>query len=828
MTVNRKTIHLIGHAHIDPVWLWRWTEGYTEVRSTFQSVINLMKEYPEFKFTSSSSCFYEWIETTEPELLQEIKKRVEEGRWEITGAFYVEPDCNIPSGESFVRHGLYSQRLFQRLFNKKPKVAFAPDSFGHAGTLPQILSKLGIKYYVYMRPSPGREKEYPEGITFQWVAPDNSYVIASVIPESYGGEYEEVFKKIENIEKYTYWNKNQQEFLCFFGVCNHGGGPTRITLENIKNKQKQIKEYKLKFSTLEEYFNRIIKNLKNIPTMKDELQHHARGCYSALSEIKKLNRHLEHKILMAERFATAGWLLKEAKYPESVFEAIWKDLLFNQFHDILAGTSIKEAYQDARDQLGAARHRADVIINQTMQKIVKSINTQGKGNAIVVVNPLAWPVKQPVIISEIVSRGISKENGGIELVNDEQTCCPVQAIQSSRPGSKKYVFIAEIPSMGYRVYFARQECEEHKEIHKLKIRPHNVPHPPNIDKNHLENDFWSIGFDCIRGGISRLYDKTNKIDVIKNLGLPIPLVDASDTWSHDVSEYRVEAGKFNLADMKIKENGEVLASMVQEFQYNRSRIIQEVVLYKDIEDIDVYLNILWLEEYKALKWFVETNIFNGIAAYEVPYGVQVRPCNGEEEVGQQWIDLSGNIDGKPYGLSVITDSNYGYDTKNNIIRVTLLRSPAYAHHDPERYTASNNYPIIDQGWQEMRIRLIPHTGTWKDTRVVKSAWEFNVPLIAQYEHSHPGKRGLQATLLGTEAENILISVVKKSEEGKDLIIRAYETYGKETLTNLHLTFLQLMYPLKFTPYEIKTVKININTKEIFETNLLEEVDDGKD
>ena len=259
MKNNKKTIHLIGHAHIDPVWLWRWTEGYTEVRSTFQSVINLMKEFPDLKFTASSSCFYEWIKVSEPELLNEIKKRVKEGRWEITGAFYVEPDCNLPCGESFVRHGLYSQRFFQKVFNKKPIIAFAPDSFGHAGTLPQILSKLGIKYYVFMRPSPGKEKEYSEGTTFKWISPDGSHIIANVIPMSYGGEYKEVIKKINNIDKYPYWSKNQQDFLCFFGICNHGGGPTRKTIDNIINKQKELKKYKLIFSTFHEYFESFLK-----------------------------------------------------------------------------------------------------------------------------------------------------------------------------------------------------------------------------------------------------------------------------------------------------------------------------------------------------------------------------------------------------------------------------------------------------------------------------------------------------------------------------------------------------------------------------------------
>ncbi len=825
MAGNKKTIHLIGHAHIDPVWLWRWTEGYTEVRSTFWSVIQLMKEYPELKFTAGNSCYYEWIKNSEPDLFKEIKKRVDEGRWEITGGFYVEPDCNLPCGESFVRHGLYSQRFFQKNFNKKPEIAFVPDSFGHAGSLPQILRKLGIKYYVYMRPCPEKEKKYSEGTTFLWTSLDGSSIVASVIPMSYGGEFEEVAEKIRSIDKYPYWNENQQDFLCFFGVCNHGGGPTRKTLENIKNLQKGVKRYEINFSTLSNYFNNIIEQYKKLPVLMDELQHHARGCYSVLSGIKKFNRQLEHKILTAERVATAGWLLKEVDYPDSVFEAIWKDLLFNQFHDILAGTSIKEAYQDAYDQMGAGRHRADVIINQTLQKIARSINTQGEGNAIVVINPLPWTVKQPVVVSEIISRGLN--NGNVELVDDTQSCCSIQPIQSSRPGSKKYVFIAEVPSMGYRVYFAREECFEHKEIHKLKIKPHSSPHPPIVDSRHIENDFWNVEFDNLRGGICRLFDKVNKIDVIKWMGLPIPLVDSSDTWSHDVTEYRVEAGKFTLTDMYIKEQGEVLASLVQEFLYNQSKIIQEVILYKDIEAIDINLRILWLEKYTVLKWMTETNILNGIATYEVPYGVQSRPCNGEEEVGQQWIDLSGYIGEKEYGLAIITDSNYAYDVKDNIMRVTLLRSPAYAHHEPDRFSTTGNYPIVDQGWHEMRLRVMPHIGSWQNTRVVKSAWELNVPLIGQYEHSHPGKRGLSATLLGTEAENVLITVVKKSEEGNDLIIRAYETHGRETNTNLHLTFAQMVYPVHFAPFEIKTIRVNLDKKKFVITNLLEEVEDEK-
>jgi len=227
---------MVGHGHIDPTWLWRWTEGYEEVRATFRSALERMRETPGFKFTSSSACFYAWFKASEPEMFDEIRQRVREGRWDIAGGWWVEPDCNIPGGESFVRHGLYSQRFFDREFGVRARVGFNPDSFGHAGTLPQIYKKLGIDYYAYMRPNADDEMRYPQGTTFWWQANDGTRILACNLQESYGTG-DEVIERIRRLPASPHLNPGQTHVLGFFGVGNHGGGPTKKAIAGILKAQ---------------------------------------------------------------------------------------------------------------------------------------------------------------------------------------------------------------------------------------------------------------------------------------------------------------------------------------------------------------------------------------------------------------------------------------------------------------------------------------------------------------------------------------------------------------------------------------------------------------
>lgn len=814
-----RTYHMVGHGHIDPVWLWRWTEGFEEVRATFRSALERMDESPDFLFTASSSCFYAWVERSDPELFAAVKRRVAEGRWELAGGFYVEPDCNTPCGESFVRQGLHGQRYFQSRFGKRSKVGFSPDGFGHAGTLPQILKKLGLDYYGFSRPEPGLERNFPEGTTFHWESADGSRVLTSHIPLSYNAT--DVPAKIIALERYPHFNDNQPHALAMFGVGNHGGGPTKQAIADIEALQSRAEGPKLVFSTLEQYFEAMARDVpaEEMPTVHGELQYHARGCFSAEANLKRLHRQVEHALLTAERFATAAWLLagqdagefSEAIaeiYPHEALRLGWQDLLFNQFHDILCGTSIPSAYEDARDQLGAARHRADVITNDAMQNIARHINTSAAGNTIVVVNPLTWPVEVPVIAGPVAARNLE---GPIHFVDEHEREIPSQVIRHERPGDERYAFTAALPATGYRLFHARPGAAPVKLRNRL-----------DADRTALENDWWRIEFDPYEGTMTRLYDRTHHVEVLKQGAALACLADGSDTWSHGVDGYSAEVGRFGQARMHVVEYGDVLATLRVASAWNRSTAIQEFTVYRDIDEIDVLLRVNWQESYIALKLAFDTHIEDGRVTAEAPYGHRMSPQDGSEQVCGQWVDFTGTLGGLPYGLALLNDGAHGFDARRGVLRQTILRSPAYAHHLPGRVDASQGLPIMDQGWHTIRMRLVPHAGPWQDARVVKRAWELNVPMIAHHESAHPGKRGGRAQLLGTEADNVLVSVLKQSEEGHDLVIRAYEIVGKPAQTKLHLPFLDKSFDLELAPHEIKTVRIDPASWAVHEVNLLEE------
>ncbi len=808
-TSNDTTVHMIGHGHIDPTWLWRWTEGYEEVRATFRSALDRMNETPEFRFTASSACFYAWVKACDPGLFDEIRARVKEGRWEIAGGWWIEPDCNIPSGESFVRQGLYSQRFFEREFGVRVKVGFNPDSFGHAGTLPQIYKKLGIDFYAYMRPDPVTEMRYPEGTTFWWQANDGSRVLATTILESYNAD-EETLERARRLAKSPYLNEGQTEVLGFFGVGNHGGGPTKRAIAQIQEARKNKKQPNVEFSTLQRYFESVHENTKKsaIPVIATDLQHHAQGCYTTHAEVKRLNRSTEHALMAAERFATAAWLVQDHPYPKEVLEKAWKDLLYNQFHDILAGSSLESSYEDARDQLGAARHAANVVRNESIQVIARAVDTTAEGNTIMVVNPLPWPVRQVVTAPPVIARTLETP---LHIVNSENTPVLCQEVLDERIGSTAHVFTAEVPALGYRCFHARSGAKKVKPEGKLKA-----------GRDFLENKWWRIEFDPYQGHLSRLYDKKREIEVLNKGNVLAALVDSSDTWGHDTLQYRTEAGRFGNAALSVLEEGPVRATVRAQSQFGKSCADTFVSLYRSTDAIDCVFRINWQERHTMLKLGYETRIEQGAATYDTAYGCQERGTTGNEEPGQQWFDLTGNIEGEAYGLAVMNDSKYGFDVMSGTMRVTLLRSPAYVHHDPARYDASQPFAIMDQGWHTVRIRLRPHGGTWKSSDVCRNAWELNEPLLVHVESAHPGRLGPSESFLETEAPNVLLSVFKKSEDGNDVVVRGYETAGKKTETVLRLPHADRSVRVVFDPHEIKTMRLGRERGAPIAVNLLEE------
>jgi alpha-mannosidase len=804
---KEKTLHMIGNAHLDPVWLWQWQEGFQETKATFRSALDRMNEYPEFVFTNSSAANYEWIENNEPEMFEEIKQRIKEGRWEIVGGWWVQPDCNLPSGESFVRQGLYGQRYFYEKFGVTAKVGYNVDSFGHHGMLPQILKKSGMDYYIFMRPSP-QEKGLP-GRLFWWESNDGSRVLSYRIPFEYctwGKELEKHLRRNTSELKAPF-----NDLMTFYGVGNHGGGPTKENIESIKQLNNDPTFPKLVFSTPNKFFDKIMKKNLPFPVVHDDLQHHASGCYSVHSGIKKWNREAENALIKAEKFsALTNWITGQ-KYPISEYELAWKNVLFNQFHDILAGTSLEAAYDDARDMHGEAMAIAKRGVNYAIQSLSWRINIEEEEGMkpLVIFNPHSWNSKV----------NVEQEVGGLRpgdiLVDEEGNQVPMQIVQSQATAGGRFrvSLVADLPSMGYRVYKIIRG-EDGKELPSL-----------NASETMLENDHFRVEIDSKTGFVTSLFDKQMNLEVLSGpAARPVVINDKSDTWSHNVIRFNEEAGTFKAVSVKLVEHGPVKSVIRVISEFGKSTLIQDFTMYKELDQIDVHCSLNWQEQYKALKLKFPVNLIFRKATYEIPYGHIVREGNGEEEPGQNWIDTSGAhpATGEVYGLSLLNDSKYSFDIHNKEMSMTVLRSPIYAHHDPIIPEENGSYSFIDQGIQRFTYSLLPHPGNWETAGTVKRASELNQKPISIIETYHKGPLPQKDSYLSVDVDNVIVSVIKQAEDNDDLIVRAYETSNEATSAVIILPKWNRTINTEFKPSEIKTYRIpKDQSKPIVENNLLE-------
>jgi alpha-mannosidase len=807
LKTKEKTLHMIGNAHLDPVWLWQWQEGFQETKATFRSALDRMKEYPDFVFTNSSAANYEWIENNEPEMFEEINQRIKEGRWEIVGGWWVQPDCNIPGGESFVRQGLYGQHYFKEKFGITAKVGYNVDSFGHHGMLPQILKKSGMDYYVMMRPNP-QEKGLP-GRIFWWESDDGSRVLGYRIPFEY-------CTWGKSLEKHVARNAGElkspfDDLMCFYGVGNHGGGPTKENIESIKRLNEDPSFPNLVFSTPNRFFEEMIEKGLPFPVVHDDLQHHASGCYSVHSGIKKWNREAENALLKAEKFsAIANWTTKQ-KYPISEYDRAWKNVLFNQFHDILAGTSLEEAYDDARDMHGEAMSIASRGLNYAVQSLSWRIDIEEEEGMkpIVVFNPHSWE-------SEV---NVELEVGGLKesdiLVDEAGNQVAYQTVQShaTAGGRHRVSFVAELPAMGYRVYKILKQTSN-KTFATIKA-----------NDTTLENDTYRVEIDPNTGFVTSLYDKNKNLELLDGpAARPVVIDDKSDTWSHNVLQYTDVVGEFKAKSVQRVEHGPVKSVIRVTSEFGKSSIVQDFTMYKVLNQIDVHVTVNWQEQFKVLKLKFPVNLVFRKGTYEIPYGSIVRECNGEEEPGQSWIDISGTHPptGEMYGLSLLNDAKYSFDIHNKEMSITVLRSPIYAHHDPKEPVESEHYTFIDQGIQTFTYSMLPHEGNWETANTVKKAAELNQKPVTIIETYHKGELPQKDSFINVDADNVIVNVMKKAEDNDDLIIRAYETTNDGTVCKIELPKWNRVIETTFKPSEIKTFRIPKDPSQpISETNMLE-------
>lgn len=763
------TLHMIGNAHIDPVWLWRWPEGLEAARATFKSALDRIRETPGFIFTCSSAAIYQWVETTDPALFEQVRKAVSEGRWSVAGGWWIEPDCNMPCGEALVRQGLYGQRYFKEKFGVTARTGYNIDSFGHNAMLPQILTKSGMDSYVFMRPDK-HEKELPP--LFWWESDDGSRVLTYRIPISYTSEGGHLRERINRFmgEVRPLW----PHMMVFYGVGNHGGGPTRNTIASILEIDKDPAMPRLEFSSPDRFFATIRTERLNLPVVHDELQHHASGCYSAISEIKRNNRKAENLLAAAEKFSVVAGQLVHREYPKTKLSLAWQDMLFNQFHDVMGGTSIPEAYRDARDMHGRCLQTGREELTFSTQAIAAHVDTSGAEPVLLVFNPHSWRVKLPVEFRPPLD-GLVDTAGNPVL--HQLTENPDVLAQRARS-----LAVVEVPPLGYRVFRSSKES-----LSESAVRARGMLEARGTV---LENRWLRLEIDPDTGYVSELLDKQNNTAVFSGRGaIPIVIDDPSDTWSHGVLKFRDECGRFGDARVSLVENGPVRASLRVDSRYGNSTVTQYFSLYRELPYVQCRVIVEWHESYKMLKLAFPSKLEGPEATCEIPFGSLRRPVNGEEEPGLNWIDVTGRavtLDGGvlEYGVSLVNDSKYSYDVKDAEIRLTVLRSPAYADLETNGAPPAKTYLSTDNSRQSFTYLILPHRGSWREAGTPRLGWELNQPPVTLVESNHGGHLPPAMSLIQIDARNVLLSALKIHEDSQDLVVRLYEAEGKDTVARI--------------------------------------------
>ncbi len=793
-----KEVYLIGNGHLDPVWLWQWQEGYTEVKATFKSALDRMREFPDFKFTSACAAYYMWIEQSDKEMFEEIKQRVKEGRWCIAGGWFIQPDCNLPSGESFARHALISQRYFKEKFGVTAKTGYNVDSFGHNGNLPQILRKSGMENYVFMRPKP-YEKELPAYL-FDWESRDGSRVRTFRIPESYsfGLDSFELFEKVRVLADKT-------EMMAFFGVGNHGGGATRELLSRMKKELSGDYVYK----TPDEYFEKVKEYA--VPVVRDDLQYHAKGCYSAMSQTKINNRRSENMLFETEAFSVLSERTAGTEYPAKELERAWKNVLFNQFHDLLGGCSIREVYDDAAMFYGESMAIAERNTNFALQQISWNIDTMQSsepevfkrswppapswktaediGTPVVIFNPNAFEADAVVSVRE-TPKSMTDASGApvaIQQVRDSKT---------NKEFKYKTAFRAKVPPLGWTVY-------------KMFFEKENVPAASSLsaEEDRLENSLVRVDFDKRTGEIKSITDKRTGRKTLAGTATVLTDETECDTWAHDVRSFDKDVARCEKGTLKVIEKGPVVVTVRSEQEIGESTLVRDYSLFENSDEVRVRAKVYFREKHRMLKLSFDCGERDARALCGIPFGFIERAADGSEQAAIRWTAICS----EKGGAGVVSDAFHSFDAEKGVLSVTPLRGAIFADHFGERDSLCE---FMEQGEHIFTYGIFPFTDP---ADAAQSSKKLVLPPVAIPETFHKGALGTEFSALSISNKNVIVTAVKKSADGKGTVIRAYEGNGRAEKCSFAL--FGTKWNADFGPNEIKTFMIS--EKGVRETDLTE-------
>ena len=789
---NKKVIHIIGYSHIDAAWLWPWRDGSDTVLTTFRSALNRIQETPAFCYTHSSSAHYRWVERADPEMFSEIKQRIREGRWEVVGGWPVEPDCNIPGTESFVRHALYGKAYCQSALGAEVKIGFNPDSFGHAAGLPAILKHAGYGYYVFMRP---QEHEMNLPLLFWWESADGSRVLTLRIWHTYDGG-----PNLIQPAATAAFAPGFNHAAFFLGVGDHGGAVTKVQIRQILALQQDTSLPELRFSTLRDFFSSVESSsaFAGLPVVRSELQHHARGCYSAYGEGKFLNRRAERWMGEAETISLVANLSAGRAYPGEQYAEAWWKVLFCQFHDMMAGTSLYSDYQDVRDSVGYACEVAQTAKVEALEMMAKRVDLSAvEEGAVFLFNPLPW--KRKALVEYYTDRDPANKSPITCLSSKDGARIPVQW----RPSASMTNFFprlsawVELPPCGYKVF----------------TLAHGDPPAPEEYR-----DFISVSDSGF--GISSVKAKDGTELLAGPIGL-VAISDTSDTWAHGINQFRQEMGRPMLVSSAVVENGPVTRVTRHRASWQNSEIILDIAEFAGLDFVELRFVIDWREHEQMLMLEIPTALNQPKIYAKVPGQVLERHANGEEEPYQDWAAVQGKIGNADHTVALINNSTYSYDCLSGLFRTVLIRSAPFARHNPNQVPHDDNNAWQDQGRQERRFWLLGGRGSYTEFALDRRAEELQTPAEYVMDSAHHGTQAWEQSFLEIMPGNVWVLAIKRAEAGPDqTIIRLQERSGKATQATLQSAVLGLNRTVELAPWEIKTLLVGPAGK-LREVTLLE-------
>ncbi len=795
---SREKVYCVGHTHIDVAWMWTLAVTEDKAVRSFSTVLELMKQYPEYVFMSSQPQLYKYVKKNAPELYTQIRELVKEGRWEVEGGMFVEADCNLTSGESLVRQFLYGKRFFREEFGKDNEILWLPDVFGYSAALPQIMKKCGIRYFMTTKISWNEFNKMPYD-TFEWEGIDGTRILTHFSPSrDYNKSAVESGTETEHFTTYNaYLNPSQvkggwerysqkylnDEVLMSFGYGDGGGGPVRDMLENQRRLSKGLPGCpQTIMSTSAEFFHTLEENVrgqKQLPVWVGELylEYH-RGTYTSMARNKKFNRQAEFLLQNIELFFSMGRELVQLTYPEKALEELWEIAMRNQFHDILPGSSIKEVYDDSRTEYERLLAKGYALETAALEAITAEID--GPKNTLTVFNPNGMSCTDEVIFE-------CPERIQAPAVSDGNTDCPLQRLSDGR-----YLFTASaVPAKGYKTYFLTDEKD---------IRTESML---SVSEYSLENAFVRVELSD-KGQFCSIYDKKHHRQLLKygkQGNVLMTYEDRPHNWdAWDINNYYTEKS-WEITDVQeiaVMEKGPVRASIRVCRRYLDSTIVQYISLGADSPEIRIQNEIDWMEKKLLLKALFPVDIHTDEASFEIQYGNVTRKTHYNtswdfarfEVCMHKWLDVSE--DG--YGVSVLNDCKYGANVHDGVIGISLLKSAVYPN------------PSADREHHSFCFAIYPHAEGFREAGTIGRAYALNNPLKCVVKTNSSGTLPREYSVVSVNEPNVITEVVKASENGIGTVLRLYEAFNRRT--NVTVSFSRLLKSvyvcnmLEDTEYEI--------------------------